>query len=82
MVEYAQHQHLNTVADLSEQEANGLPSATAIALLWFEQLKFLNRPQRVIQSKSRNLSKKISSLKILRSPNPSLWWVLGGGLFF
>jgi P-type Ca2+ transporter type 2C len=22
------------------------------------------------------------SLKILRSPNPSLWWVLGGGLFF
>ncbi|QKQ73958.1 cation-translocating P-type ATPase [Nostoc sp. TCL240-02] len=24
----------------------------AIALLWFEQLKFLNRPQRVIQSKS------------------------------
>jgi P-type Ca2+ transporter type 2C len=25
----------------------------AIALLWFEQLKFLNRPQRVIQSKSR-----------------------------
>ncbi|BAY19950.1 cation-transporting P-type ATPase PacL (plasmid) [Anabaenopsis circularis NIES-21] len=25
----------------------------AIALLWFEQLKFLNRPQRAIQSKSR-----------------------------
>ncbi|BAB77881.1 putative cation-transporting ATPase [Trichormus variabilis NIES-23] len=25
----------------------------AIALLWFEQLKFLNRPQRIIQSKSR-----------------------------
>jgi P-type Ca2+ transporter type 2C len=22
------------------------------------------------------------SLKILRSPNPSLWWVIGGGLFF
>jgi P-type Ca2+ transporter type 2C len=22
------------------------------------------------------------SLKILRSPNPSLWWVVGGGLFF
>ena len=22
------------------------------------------------------------SLKILRSPNPALWWVLGGGLFF
>ncbi|MGJ5634180.1 hypothetical protein [Nostoc sp. CALU 1950] len=25
----------------------------AIALLWFEQLKFLNRPQRVNQSKSK-----------------------------
>jgi P-type Ca2+ transporter type 2C len=22
------------------------------------------------------------SLKILRSPNPSLWWVIGGGMFF
>ncbi len=22
------------------------------------------------------------SLKVLRSPNPALWWVLGGGLFF
>jgi P-type Ca2+ transporter type 2C len=22
------------------------------------------------------------SLKILRSPNPALWWVIGGGLFF
>ena len=25
----------------------------AMALFWFEQLKFLNRPQRIIQSKSR-----------------------------
>ncbi|MBC1224185.1 hypothetical protein GNF10_34480 [Nostoc sp. UCD121] len=36
--------NLNTVAGLSEQNV--------IALLWFEQLKFLNRPQRVIKSKS------------------------------
>jgi acetaldehyde dehydrogenase / alcohol dehydrogenase len=61
MVEHAQH--LNTVAGLSEQEANGLPSATA-----FHDVE----PDPTLSNVNRGLA-------LLRSYHPDVIIAIGGG---